>query len=412
VGLLVGTFGCGEKKATDADKTAATEKAPAAKTDKPNAPATPPVKQEKLSAAHVLVMHKDSERAPKDITRTKEEALARAKEALAKIQGGADFGEVAKEFSDCPTKARGGDLGTFPPQAMAPAFTEGVKALKVGEVSSSPVETKFGYHIIKRQEVIEPVELSASLIVIMHKDSKPNPSKTTRTKEEALARAKEALAKIQSGADFGEVAKEFSDHPNGGQGGRMGNFLSDRVPAEMSKAIMSIEVGKITTEPLDMPLGYHIFKRTEPVKPEPVSAAVIIVTHKDSQPNPINATRTKKEALEIIKKAQAKLKAGTDFGEVAKEFSEHPSKIRGGDMGTMIAGRMPPDLLDAIMALKVGETTTEPLDLAIGYHLLKRQDPNKASAPGQMPPMPPMPKPSTKAPAPAPAPAPTPAPAK
>jgi parvulin-like peptidyl-prolyl isomerase len=103
-----------------------------------------------LSAAHILIMHKGSERVPAEITRSKEEALALAQEIATKAKAeGADFAALAKEYSDGPSGPRGGDLGTFSPGQMVAPFSEATIKLAIGEVSD-PVETQFGYHIIYR----------------------------------------------------------------------------------------------------------------------------------------------------------------------------------------------------------------------------------------------------------------------
>ena len=104
-----------------------------------------------LSAAHVLIMYNGSERAPAEITRTKDEALALAKEIATKAKAeDADFAALAREHSDCPSGLDGGSLGSFRPGDMTPAFSEATAKLAVGEVSDL-VETPFGYHIILRQ---------------------------------------------------------------------------------------------------------------------------------------------------------------------------------------------------------------------------------------------------------------------
>jgi peptidyl-prolyl cis-trans isomerase C len=74
--------------------------------------------------------------------------LDKAKEAYKKIKDGMDFAEVANEYSVCPSKARGGELGYFTKGKMVPEFEEVAFSLEVGEISE-PVETKFGYHIIE-----------------------------------------------------------------------------------------------------------------------------------------------------------------------------------------------------------------------------------------------------------------------
>jgi hypothetical protein len=104
-------------------------------------------------AKHLLVMYKGSMRAPATITRTEDEAKARATEAMAKAKGGkVKFEDLVKEYSDEPGAAqRGGDLGKFRKGQMVPEFQNAVEKLKVGEVSDL-VKTPFGYHVILRTQ--------------------------------------------------------------------------------------------------------------------------------------------------------------------------------------------------------------------------------------------------------------------
>jgi parvulin-like peptidyl-prolyl isomerase len=103
---------------------------------------------EQVQAVHVLI--KVAENAPQDKV---DAAKKRAQDALKKIKGGADFGAVAKEYSeDAMTKEKGGDLGFFRKGVMVPKFEEAAFALKVGEVTKEPVRTPFGFHVIKVTE--------------------------------------------------------------------------------------------------------------------------------------------------------------------------------------------------------------------------------------------------------------------
>jgi peptidyl-prolyl cis-trans isomerase C len=78
---------------------------------------------------------------------TEEEALA----AKARIDGGEEFADVAREVSTGPTGPNGGNLGWFGPGAMVPAFEEAVVALEIGDISD-PVQTQFGWHVVTLNE--------------------------------------------------------------------------------------------------------------------------------------------------------------------------------------------------------------------------------------------------------------------
>ncbi len=68
-------------------------------------------------------------------------------ELKAEIDGGSDFGDVAKANSSCPSSAQGGDLGKFGPGQMVPEFDKAIFSGDVG-VLYGPIKTQFGYHLI------------------------------------------------------------------------------------------------------------------------------------------------------------------------------------------------------------------------------------------------------------------------
>jgi peptidyl-prolyl cis-trans isomerase C len=90
----------------------------------------PPTEQ--IRASHILV-------------EAKENAQAIAEE----VRGGGDFAEVARRESTGPSASAGGDLGYFEKGQMVPTFAEAAFALEADEVSD-PVQTQFGWHVIKR----------------------------------------------------------------------------------------------------------------------------------------------------------------------------------------------------------------------------------------------------------------------
>jgi len=64
------------------------------------------------------------------------------------IEGGADFAELAKQHSSCPSGNGGGDLGEFGPGMMVPEFDQVVFSADVNTVQG-PVKTQFGYHLLE-----------------------------------------------------------------------------------------------------------------------------------------------------------------------------------------------------------------------------------------------------------------------
>ena len=108
-------------------------------------------KGEQVKASHILA----GGRGIDDEARVK--AKVKIEEAMTKLKAGGNFEELAREYSDCPSKANGGDLKVYFDKSgridgsgggMDAKFTEATFALKVGQTSEI-TETPFGYHIIK-----------------------------------------------------------------------------------------------------------------------------------------------------------------------------------------------------------------------------------------------------------------------
>lgn len=108
--------------------------------------------REQISASHILV---DDE--------------AKAKELIAQINGGADFGELATANSKDPgSAAQGGALGFFSQGQMVPEFETAAFALEKGAITAEPVRSQFGWHVIrlddKRELPVPPLEQVADQI--------------------------------------------------------------------------------------------------------------------------------------------------------------------------------------------------------------------------------------------------------
>ncbi|MCS7080617.1 MAG: peptidylprolyl isomerase [Chloracidobacterium sp.] len=113
-----------------------------------------PAEFEEYKASHILISTTPAT-APPDAKKpnkplTEAEARAKAESLIKQLQGGADFAKLAEQHSDdLVSKKQGGDLGYFREGMMVTPFFEAVKALQVGATSTTPVQTQYGFHIIK-----------------------------------------------------------------------------------------------------------------------------------------------------------------------------------------------------------------------------------------------------------------------
>lgn len=134
---------------------------------------------EQVRASHILIKP-DITDPNADPNKAKATAMAKTQDLLKQIKDGADFAELAKTNSSCPSSAKGGDLNFFSRGQLAPPFEKAAFALKVGQVSDI-VETQFGYHIIK----------------------------VTDRKDDTFEKAKDDILKLLTQTREGELAKEY-----------------------------------------------------------------------------------------------------------------------------------------------------------------------------------------------------------
>jgi peptidyl-prolyl cis-trans isomerase C len=102
---------------------------------------------DQVRASHILLMYAGSARST--ATRSKVEAESEIGQIKAQVDAGADFDDLARKHSDCPSGKSGGDLGPFGRGQMVGPFEDAAFSLPVGG-TSGVVETDFGYHLIRR----------------------------------------------------------------------------------------------------------------------------------------------------------------------------------------------------------------------------------------------------------------------
>jgi len=171
-----------------------------------------------------------------------------------KAAEGEDFALLAKTYSEDPSAEQGGDLGWFARGEMVPEFEKAAFALQPGEISDV-VRSQYGFHIIKvTGRKGDKVKTSHILIRL-------TPSETDLAKKLSLADSLYQM--IQGGADFGQLAAEYSDDENTrNDGGELGWYAANDLLPEFARALANLNIGQVSP-PVASEFGYHLIKLEE-----------------------------------------------------------------------------------------------------------------------------------------------------
>jgi peptidyl-prolyl cis-trans isomerase SurA len=182
-----------------------------------------------------------------------EAAQAKIVDIKLKLEDGADFGELAKEYSEDPATApRGGDLGFIKRGDLVKEFEEVAFSLEPNQVSDI-VQTQFGYHIIKLIEKRGEKIHSAHILIQL----KPTDEDDIRVANEL----EEARQKILEGESFEKMALDLSDDENVvNDKGHLGTWEVDKLAIPEFKGVLEkLDVGEISS-PFKTSYGYHIVR--------------------------------------------------------------------------------------------------------------------------------------------------------
>jgi peptidyl-prolyl cis-trans isomerase SurA len=212
-----------------------------------------------IRAQHILFLV-DENAAPADTLK----AYNKAMDARKKVLAGEDFGKLAEQLSEDPSaKENKGDLGYFSVFRMVYPFETGAYKTPKGQVSK-PVRTRFGYHLIKVNDIRDNRgEVTVAHIMIM----KPKAGEENK----AQATINEIYQKLKQGEDFGNLAKQFSeDKTSAPNGGLLNKFGSGELTAvEFEDAAFALQKPGEYSAPFQTQFGWHIVKLIEkhPAKP-------------------------------------------------------------------------------------------------------------------------------------------------
>ncbi|WP_272701554.1 SurA N-terminal domain-containing protein [Desulfovibrio sp. Fe33] len=246
---------------------------------------------EQIHARHILVAVKSS-----DSDADKEKAKARIDKIYEEAKAGADFAQLAKDNSDGPSASNGGDLGWFGKGSMVPDFEEAAFALDKGGVSK-PVQTRFGWHVIKVEDKKEG---------------------TTKTLEEATDEIKTRLAQEKGSDKVNEMLDQATDRLVSGMklddiAAELGieAVATDPMPAQFlaqtfgmsadaAKAVTDLAPGDTYKSPVSINGGYILVEKIEDIPSSVMALDLVRPTIVDTLKSRKGAELAEKEAEKIL----------------------------------------------------------------------------------------------------------------
>lgn len=188
------------------------------------------------------------------------EAESRVKRIQELLRSPRTFASIAQEFSDAPDREQGGSLGWRTRDRLPTLFLDAVSGLKAGEISK-PVRSPNGFHILQLEERrsglrTQEVNVHRARHILIRIDAQVS-------EDQARRRAVDLRRRIELGADFGQMARDFSQDLGSAQkGGELDwTYPGDTVP-EFERAMVALNPGQIS-DPVRSVFGIHLIQLLE-----------------------------------------------------------------------------------------------------------------------------------------------------
>ena len=184
-------------------------------------------------------------------------AYQKASEIRDRVLNGEDFETVARATSDDGSAQRnGGDLGYFTVFSMIYSFETMAYTIPVGEISM-PFRTNYGYHVLK----VDDRRPARGQVKVAHIFVRTPEEMSESQKEQAYEKVQTIYDSIQSGVDFGQIARNNSEDPASAKdGGNIPWFGTGRMIPEFENECFAIEKTGEYSKPFKSSYGWHIVK--------------------------------------------------------------------------------------------------------------------------------------------------------
>jgi peptidyl-prolyl cis-trans isomerase SurA len=206
--------------------------------------------EEEFHLAHILVVVPE-QASPEKI----QAARVRAEQALSQLKAGADFAQVAAGSSDAKDALNGGDLGWRPSDNIPALFVNELQNLKPGQ-TTAVLRSPSGFHILKLVEK----RSGKAAVVITQTHARHILIKTSEIVPETEARNRlmEIKKRIDSGADFAEQAKRYSQDGSAQQGGDLDWLSPGQTVPEFEEAMNKLQPNMM--EMVKTQFGWHLIQ--------------------------------------------------------------------------------------------------------------------------------------------------------
>jgi len=239
-----------------------------------------------VAGEEILIRFRGAMEAPENVTRSKDEAMARTMEALGILQQQPErFEELVRLYSEGANIGQGGlidntmpdeqkqywwykgerlqDLGAQPSVRVqiVDILRDQLEKLQLGQVMDKPILSPVGYHIVRRVEPQLPTYYAAAVIQVLHKELNGAPAEFP-DKAQAQAAALQIAAQLKQHPEtFPQLMTQLSQQGRWAQGGPLGSWIKgDPRLARFEPLLDPLQVGQVS-DPLDTSIGFLILLR-------------------------------------------------------------------------------------------------------------------------------------------------------
>lgn len=231
-------------------------------------------------------------------------------------------------------------------------------------VSDSDVEKEIQSRQLNSQTGTVAMDLNLAMILIAV------PENSNAAEVAALqAKAQQVSQRAKSGENFATLATSFSQAADkGANGGEMGLRSADRYPSLFVEGVTALKKGDVS-DPIRSGAGFHILKVLEK-KQSDMSGTTIVQTRARHILLRLGNDMTESAARNRLLGFKQRIQAGTDFAELARQFSQDGSAASGGDLGWAAPGQFVAEFEEVMAQLRPGQVS-EPLVSRFGVHLIQ-----------------------------------------